>query len=132
MRLEALASDTGAVPRIHAGMDGGTLVSLLAANAAAHPQEVAMREREHGIWKEFTWRQYLDAALGFAAGLEAMGFRAGEGLLVIGDNRPRLYFGMIGAGMLRGLPTPVFSDLPPEEIRFRSEERRVGKECSGR
>lgn len=126
MRLEArggnsgmdMADDPGAVPRRQAGLDAGTLISILAANAAAHPKEVAMREREHGIWKEFTWQQYLDAALGFAAALDQLGFRAGEGLLVIGDNRPRLYFGMVGIGVLRGLPTPVFSDLPPEEIRF--------------
>ena len=38
----------------------------------------------------------------------AMGFAPGEGLLVIGDNRPRLYFGMLGAAALRGLPAPVY------------------------
>lgn len=122
MRLEGRDStsdiDPGAVPRVKAGLDAGTLISLLAANAARHPGEIAMREREHGIWKQFTWTQYLDAALNFAAAIDALGFQAGEGLLVIGDNRPRLYFGMIGIGMLRGLPAPVFSDLPPEEIRF--------------
>lgn len=119
MRHEASAGiDGDAVPRVKAGLDGGTLASLLAANAVKHPTEIAMREREHGIWKEFTWTQYLDAVLAFAAGVDALGFKAGEGLLVIGDNRPRLYFGIVGIGMLRGLPAPVFSDLPPEEIRF--------------
>jgi long-chain acyl-CoA synthetase len=119
MRLEAWTDvDAQAVPRVNAGLESGTLATLLAANAAAYPREIAMREREHGIWKEFTWTQYLDAALSFAAAVDALGFKADEGLLVIGDNRPKLYFGIVGIGMLRGLPAPVFSDLPPEEIRF--------------
>lgn len=122
MRLEGREStaevDAGAVPRARAGLDSGTLATLLAGNAARYPAEIAMREREHGIWKEFTWTQYLDAALSFAAAVDALGFRPDEGLLVIGDNRPKLYFGIVGIGMLRGLPAPVFSDLPPEEIRF--------------
>ncbi|WP_137391699.1 AMP-dependent synthetase/ligase [Rhodoligotrophos defluvii] len=129
MRLErcirTAAPDPAAVPRANAGLDGPTLVYLLAQNAKLHPREVAMRERDRGIWREFTWTDYLEAALGFAAGLEALGFEAGEGLLVIGDNRPRLYFGIIGAELLRGVATPVFSDLPSEEIRLFAENCRA-------
>ena len=112
------AADPGAVPRKQAGLDGDTLITLLARNAAEHGAEVAMRERDRGIWIEYTWSQVLEGALAFAAAVDALGFEAGEGLLVIGDNRPRLYFGMLGIAMLRGLPAPVFSDLPPEELDY--------------
>ena len=48
-----------------------------------------------------------------AAGLEAHGLSPGHALTIIGDNRPRLYFAMLAANMLRAFPSPVFRmDLP--------------------
>src|SRR5205814_2894476 len=46
------------------------------------------------------------------------GLQPGQGLLVVGDNRPRLYFGMLGAAALRGFPAPVYPDVPPDELEF--------------
>ena len=34
-----------------------TLVRVLARNAEAFPDRVAMREKSKGIWQETTWRQ---------------------------------------------------------------------------
>lgn len=93
-----------------------TLLIQLQRNAERHGGEVAMRERDLGIWREYTWREYRDEVLAFAAGLEALGFRAGEALTVIGDNRPRLYFGCLGVAALRGFAIPVFPDVTPEEL----------------
>ena len=94
-----------------------TLVRLLAQNAAAFPHRVAMREKSKGIWKQTTWRELLDSVLGCAAGLEALGFRAGDVVLVLGDNRPRLYAGMLATGALAGYPMPAFPDATLDEIR---------------
>ena len=92
------------------------LLAVLARNAREHPAAVAMRERDHGIWQEFTWADYLDRALAFAAGLEARGVGPGDIVLVIGDNRPNLYFAMMGAVALRAIPSPAYPDTPPEEL----------------
>jgi len=118
MERDAVPIDPQAVPRIHAGHDSGTLLTLLAANAAAHGKAVAIRERDRGIWREFTWKDTLSEVVALAAALDAMGFRPGEGLLVIGDNRARLYFGMLSAAALRGLAAPVYPDAPPDELEF--------------
>jgi long-chain acyl-CoA synthetase len=92
------------------------LIAVLARNAREHGGDVAMRERDHGIWQEFTWSDYLDTVLAFAAGLEARGVKAEDILLVIGDNRPNLYFAMLGAICLRAIPSPAYPDTPPEEL----------------
>ena len=115
---EGAPVDAAAVPRTHAGRDGGTLISLLATNARSHGSAVAMRERDRGIWREFTWKQMLSEVVALAAALDTMGFRVGEGLLAIGDNRPRLYFGMLSAAALRGLAAPIYPDVPPDELEF--------------
>jgi long-chain acyl-CoA synthetase len=114
----ALSADNGAVPRANVGLKSGTLLSLLAANALSAGSAIAMRERDRGIWREFTWSDMLSEVVAFAAALDEMGFGLRDGLLVIGDNRARLYFGMLSAAALRGLAAPVYPDVPPEELEF--------------
>jgi long-chain acyl-CoA synthetase len=94
-----------------------TLVRVLARNAAAFPHRVAMREKSKGIWKQTTWLELLDIVLGCAAGLEALGFKADDVMLVLGDNRPRLYAGMLAAGAVAGYAMPAFPDATLDEIR---------------
>src|SRR5260370_8491634 len=52
---------------------GDTLVALLARNAAAHGADIALRERDLAIWREYGWRDYLREVLAFAARLDAPG-----------------------------------------------------------
>ena len=92
------------------------LLSLLARNAREHPDEVAMRERDHGIWEQYTWSEYCETVVCFAAGLEERGVGPEEFVLVIGDNRPNLYFAMLAAICLRAIPSPAYPDTPPEEV----------------
>ena len=42
---------------------------------------------------------------------------AGEVMLVLGDNRPRLYAGMLAAGALGGYAMPAYPDATLDEIR---------------
>jgi len=94
-----------------------TLIELLSRNALEMPRVVALREKDFGIWQQYTWRQYFDEVLALAAGLDALGFADGDALIVLGDNRPRLYFGMLAASALRGVPVPVFPDAIADEVR---------------
>ena len=66
------------------GLDAGTLVSLLARNAKSHPKGIAMRERDRGVWREFTWGQMLAQVLAFAAWLDSEGFKPGARAQVLG------------------------------------------------
>jgi long-chain acyl-CoA synthetase len=93
-----------------------TLPRLLAANARVLPQGVAFREKDRGIWQETTWQTAHDKSLRCAAGLQALGLQKGQTVLVLGDNRPHLYLGMLAVGMLGGFATPVYPDATPEEI----------------
>ncbi len=121
---ESRQETSAAIPSARAPA-GRTLVSLLARNAEAYAARVAMRERDLGIWREYTWRQYLDEVLALAAGLEALGFTAGEPLVIIGDNRARLYFAMVAAMMLRGFASPVYPEMPPDELEHFSRGGRA-------
>ena len=95
---------------------GDHLIAALAANAKNHGSSIAMRERDRGIWQETTWQDYLQHTLEAAAGLEALGMATHDKVLVVGDNRPALYFGMLGAITLRAIPSPAYPDFTPEQL----------------
>ncbi|MET0211089.1 MAG: AMP-binding protein, partial [Burkholderiaceae bacterium] len=99
-----------------------TLLRILAKNAAAFGKTVALREKDKGIWQQMNWQQALDEVIACAAGLEQLGFGPGQALLVLGDNRPRLYLGMLAAAALGGYAMPVFPDAAPDELRYFSQE----------
>ena len=94
-----------------------TLPRLLAANARSLGDTVAMREKDRGIWQQIGWSQWLESVLSCAAGLESLGFAPGDALMVVGDNRPHLYTGLLAAGALRGFAMPVYPDAAPDEVR---------------
>jgi long-chain acyl-CoA synthetase len=94
-----------------------TLLRVLAANAKSLGGVVALREKDRGIWQQTTWAEWMEQVLCCAAGLESLGFVAGDALLTVGDNRPHLYTGMLAAGALRGFAMPVYPDAAPDEVR---------------
>jgi long-chain acyl-CoA synthetase len=97
-----------------------TLIAALARNAHESGSAVAFRERDYGIWQERTWSEVFGETLALAAALEEIGLGPGQALTVIGDNRTRLYLAMAAATALRAFPSPVFPDVPPEELTYYS------------
>ncbi len=95
---------------------GDTLISLLARNAKEAPSRIAVREREFGIWREYSWSAYLHEVTALAAGLEALGLRRNEPAVIIGDNRARLYFGTVAAAMLGAHALPLYPETPAAEL----------------
>ncbi len=93
-----------------------SLIAALARNVQDHPGRVAVRERERGIWVEHDWADVLGDVLAIAAGLESLGVVPGRAVMVAGDNRLRLYEGVLGVMALRALPAPIYPDVPPSEL----------------
>lgn len=92
-----------------------TFPKLLLHNAANWPDEVAMREKEFGIWNEFTWRDVREQVRGIACGLAALGLERGGVLALIGRNRPNWVWSELAAHSLGAMSIGVYEDvLPPE------------------
>lgn len=101
------------------GSGGDTLAKVLQANGRGpHAGRDAMREKEYGIWQTVSWRQYADEVRRFALGLAALGFRRGDRLAVVGDNRRRLYFAQLAAQSLGGISVAVYQDSIAGELGF--------------
>ena len=93
-----------------------TLIAALARNAERHGAEIAVRERDQGIWQQWTWREVLSDVLALAAAFETHGVGPGQAITSIGDNRYRIYACMLAVMTLRAFPEPVFPDVPPAEL----------------
>ena len=98
--------------------DRDTFPKLLALRAATGPDRPAYREKEYGIWQTYRWAQVADEVRRLAAGLADLGFRRGDRLIVVGDNRPRLYWSMCAAQALGGVPVPVYQDSVTDELAY--------------
>src|SRR5690606_42020084 len=70
--LEAVAPS----PAGFHGFDAPTLVGLVLYNAQHFGNRVALREKDYGIWQEYTWADYARHVVEMALGLEAQIGRA--------------------------------------------------------
>ena len=101
------------------GAVGDTLPKLLIANAQRYGhRSTAMREKEYGIWQAYSWAQYLEQVKDFALGLTQLGFQRDDKLAIIGDNRPQLYWALVAAEALGGMPVPIYQDAIATEIQY--------------
>tara|TARA_B100000315_G_scaffold220253_1_gene222759 strand:+ start:131 stop:2065 length:1935 start_codon:yes stop_codon:yes gene_type:complete len=95
-----------------------TIPKFLEQNARTRPDADAMREKEFGIWRTYSWRDYADEVRRLGCGLADMGFKRGDKLAIIGDNRPRLYFAMLACQSLGGISVPLYQDSIAKELSY--------------
>ena len=88
-----------------------TFPKLLAERARTAPDRPAYREKEYGIWQTHGWGHVADQVRLFAAGLAELGFRRGDRLIVVGDNRPLLYWSMCAAQSLGASRMRIFTSV---------------------
>ena len=100
------------------GPGSDTFPKLLAGLAKTRAHAAAYREKEYGIWQTYDWAHVAREVERLAAGLAELGFSRGDRLIVVGDNRPRLYWAMAAAQSLGGVPVPVYQDSVTEELAY--------------
>jgi long-chain acyl-CoA synthetase len=95
-----------------------TFPRLLLAHAQQRPHEPAMREKEFGIWQDYSWSRMASLVEAIACGLHDAGLTRGEHIVIIGANRPRLYAMMLAAQALGAIPVPLYQDAVVAECVF--------------
>ena len=95
-----------------------TFPKLLMRNARERGSSPAIREKDFGIWQTWSWSEVADEVRAIAAGLVAIGFKAGDKLAIIGDNRPQLYWAIVAAQCVRGVPVPLYQDAVADEMQY--------------
>jgi long-chain acyl-CoA synthetase len=95
-----------------------TFPKLLRRNAARFGKQPAFRHKDLGIWQTWSWAETLDNVCAYAIGLQRLGLKQGDTIAIVGANRPRLYWTVLAAQMLRAIPVPVYSDAVADELAY--------------
>ncbi len=85
------------------------VADVLDATAARHPDRPAMKAKRDGQWQATTWREYREQARRVARGFIALGLQKGEGVSIIGFNRPEWFLADIGAILAGGVPAGIYT-----------------------
>ena len=78
----------------------------------------AMRYKHYGIWEPFTWKDYYLSVKYLALGLLALGFEAGDKMVIIGENAPPWYCAELAAQANHGVSVGLYSELTSREIKY--------------
>ena len=103
-----------------------TFPRLMLDHAKARPDAAALREKSYGIWQTTTWAQLATLVRQLACGLAEAGLKRCDHVVVVGDNRPRLYATMLAVQSLGGVPIPLYQDAASTEFVFPINNADVG------
>lgn len=95
-----------------------TMPQALKRQAERLGDAVALREKDFGVWRRTTWKEYFENARRFAIGLYALGFRAGDRLAVASDDTPEWLYADLGAQMIGGACLGVYPTNPWPELQY--------------
>ncbi len=95
-----------------------TLPQMLRERARTDAQRIAIRQKDFGIWKPFTWAQYHQRASHFGLGLKVLGLPAGGHVGVISENRIEWVLAQMGAGLVGAVTVGVYPTSPTNEVAY--------------
>jgi long-chain acyl-CoA synthetase len=93
-----------------------TIPQLLRWRVQHSADKVALREKEFGRWRNYTWRQYYDNVRKTALGLEKIGLARGDTVAFITDNIPEMLVMAVATHAVGGISAGIYQSSLPGEI----------------
>jgi long-chain acyl-CoA synthetase len=95
-----------------------TLPGLLVRNATARPDAVALRKKHLGIWKQYSWGEYLDRVVRVGCGLLELGVGPGDKVAIASENRPAWLFADLGIQGIGAVTVGIYPTSPAAEVEY--------------
>ncbi len=93
-----------------------TLAQTIAQRAETMPHQVAMREKNLGLWQEIDWAAYWDTSVVVGHGLLSLGVSTGDRVAVHSENRPEWLYCDIGINAVRAATVGLYPTNPAPEV----------------
>ncbi|MBH0231151.1 AMP-binding protein [Halobacillus yeomjeoni] len=94
-----------------------TLPQLLLRKAENEGNKIAFRQKDLGIWNEWTWKDYYEAVETFALGLQKQfAIEKSEKVGIIGDNRPHWIVSELAIQSLGAIPFGIYQDTTSSQL----------------
>ena len=98
--------------------EADTYPKLLRLNAREHGSEIALREKDLGLWRVFSWNDYQTRVHDFALGMVELGLGRGDVIGIIGDNRPDWVSAEIATHAIGAMSLGLYRDVLDEEAAY--------------
>ena len=86
--------------------------------ASTRPNDVALRQKQFGVWDPVTWKQYADQSRWFGLGLLQLGLQPGQTVAVLGENCREWVYAELGVALVRGITAGVYPTSPAPEVEY--------------
>src|SRR5262245_46129958 len=98
---------------------GVTTVATLARDWARRaPHQVAMREKDLGIWQEHTWDRVWNDVVDAGHALLALGLQPGDRVSIHAEDRPEWVILDLATVAVRGITVGLYPTNPPAEVDY--------------
>jgi long-chain acyl-CoA synthetase len=98
--------------------DYDTFPKLLVSHYEKWPDNVAMRKKDFGIWKEYTWRDAYINVRYLSLCFLSLGLQRGDKVAIIGENEPEWFWAEFAAQAAGGLSVGIYTDMVPAQVEF--------------
>jgi len=78
----------------------------------------ALCAKQNGEWVKYSTLDYIDYSYNFSYGLLEMGFKKGEKIITLANNRPEWNFADLGMAMIGVVHVPVFTSLSTDDYLY--------------
>jgi long-chain acyl-CoA synthetase len=95
-----------------------TMPQILRRRAEEDGDALALREKDRGLWRRTTWREYFETVRIVAIGLKALGFGAMDRLAIASENTPEWLYADLGAQSLGGAGLGIYPTNPWPELHY--------------
>jgi long-chain acyl-CoA synthetase len=102
-------------PTVH-GQD--TLPRLFRHVVRERGDRVAMREKQLGIWRGISWREYGERAKRVGLGLVALGLRPHDVVAIIADNCPEWLYTDLGVMSVAAIPNGIYTTDSARQVEY--------------
>jgi long-chain acyl-CoA synthetase len=96
-----------------------TLPKLLERNYRKYGnKKVALRRKDFGFWKEYSWADYNETVKYLCLGLLEKGLQPNDKVAIMGDNDPEWYWSELAALAAGAQVVGLYPDAIPSEIKY--------------
>ncbi len=105
-------------PRTDIVLPGDTLAQLCANAIRSRGDAVWLRQKELGIWRSTTWREFGTIVREIALGLVALGFARGEVASILSNTRREWVYADFGVLTAAGISNGIYPTDAPAQVEY--------------
>ena len=105
-------------PASHVPAPAVTVASLARDWGSSDPARIAMREKDFGIWQEYSWARTWDLVMDAAHGLLALGIEVGDRVSIQSEDRPEWVILDLATVAVRGITVGFYPTNPAAEVEY--------------